>query len=102
MYKVAVVGDKSSVLAFRALGVDVFSPITAMEVRNTVDDLARRGYGVIYITEQLASEIPETLEQYKTKPVPAVILIPNSKGTLNLGMKEISSNVEKAVGVDIF
>lgn len=102
MYKVAVVGDKSSVLAFRALGVDVYSPVDAQQMRNTIDKLARDNYGVIYITEQMAQEIPETIGQYKSRPLPAIILIPNSRGTLGIGMEEISRNVEKAVGMNIF
>ncbi len=102
MHKVAVVGDKSSVLAFRAVGLDVFSPIGNQETRNTVDKLAREGYGVIYITEEHAALIPETIEQYKFKATPAIILIPDSKGSLGIGMQEISKNVEKAVGMDIF
>lgn len=102
MYKVAVLGDKDSVLAFRALGLDVFSPNSDDEARNIVDDLARRGYGVIYITERMAAGIPKTIQQYKSKPMPAIIYIPDSRGTLGIGMKDISANVEKAVGMDIF
>lgn len=101
MRKVAVIGDRSSVLAFRALGVDVFSPIGEKHIRNTIDGLDRQGYGVIYITERYAVQVPEVLERFKTRPIPAVILIPDSQGTLGIGMQEIRDNVEKAVGVDI-
>lgn len=102
MYKVAVVGDRASVLAFQALGLDVFSPTGDVETRNIVDKLAREGYAVVYITEELAQRIPETIDQYKTKATPAIIYIPNSKGSMGLGLNEISKNVEKAVGMDIF
>jgi V/A-type H+-transporting ATPase subunit F len=30
-----------------------------------------------------------------------VVLIPNNKGTLGLGMRQIKENAEKAIGVDI-
>ena len=90
---IAVVGDKSSVFAFRALGVAVFSP-EGKEIRNTVDHLAREGYGVIFITEAFAQEIPETIAHYKSQPTPGIILIPNSQGSLGIGMAEISKNVE--------
>ncbi len=100
--KVAVIGDKGSVLAFRALGLEVFTPVTDGEIRNTVDHLARKDCAVIYITEQFAERIPETIDRYKAKPIPAIILIPNSQGSLGLGMDAISKNVEKAVGMDIF
>ena len=41
MYKkIGVVGDKDSVLAFKALGVDIFPVIEVEEARKTVDKLA--------------------------------------------------------------
>ncbi|MCI6156795.1 V-type ATP synthase subunit F [Peptoniphilaceae bacterium SGI.137] len=102
MHKLAVIGDKSSVYAFRALGAEVFSPAEDGELRNTVDHLARKGYAVIYITERFAERIPETIARYETEATPAIILIPDSRGSLGIGMKKISENVEKAVGMDIF
>lgn len=102
MSKIAVVGDRESVLAFRALGVEVFSPHGEKEIRQTLDRLARRDYVLIFLTEAYASQAQETVERYKTKAVPAIILIPDSQGSRGLGMQEISDNVEKAVGMNIF
>lgn len=101
MYKVAVIGDKDSVLAFKVLGIDVFTPVEKDQIRNTVDTAAANGYGVIFITEFLAQMIPETIERYKGEVTPTVILIPSNQGTLNIGMDEINKNVEKAVGTNI-
>lgn len=102
MYKkIGVVGDKDSVLAFKALGVDIFPVIEIEEARKTVDKLAMTDYAVIFITEQVAKDIEETIERYNNKVLPAVILIPSNQGTLNIGSKRISENVEKAVGVNI-
>lgn len=101
MHKVAVVGDRDSVLGFRALGVNVFTTIEADETRRIVDKLAKENYGVIFITEQLANLIPETIERYNNAVVPAVILIPSNQGTLGIGMDRINKNVEKAVGSNI-
>ncbi len=102
MPKVAVLGDRGSVLAFRALGVDVFTPAEPREVRNTVERLAREDYAVIFMTEELAERAPETVDHYKSAAVPAIIMIPNSQGSRGIGMAEIAKNVEKAVGMDIF
>ena len=63
MYKIAVIGDKDSVLAFRALGVHVFTAIEGNDARRIIDKLAKEGYGIIYITEQLAKDIPETIQR---------------------------------------
>ncbi|GIM29553.1 V-type ATP synthase subunit F [Clostridium polyendosporum] len=102
MYKkIGVVGDKDSVLAFKALGLDVFPVVEHEEARKTIDRLAMRNYAVIFVTEHVAKEIEETIERYNRQTLPAVILIPSNQGTLNIGMKRISDNVEKAVGVNI-
>lgn len=99
--KIGVVGDKDSVLAFKALGIDVFPVVQNDEARKTIDKLAMNDYAVIFVTEQVAEGIQETIERYTKKIIPAIILIPSNQGTLNIGMKRISDNVEKAVGVNI-
>lgn len=102
MYKIAVVGDRQSVLAFKALGVDVYSPSEDQEIRRCLDRLARTDYAVIFLTEAYAAKVQDKVERYKAKPLPAIILIPDSRGSLGTGLKEISENVEKAVGMNIF
>lgn len=101
MYKIAVVGDKDSILAFKALGIDVVVAYEEDETRQKVDFLAQNGYGIIFITEQLAEKIEETIKRYNNKVTPAVILIPSNRGTLNIGMNNINKYVEKAVGSNI-
>ncbi|WP_138159835.1 V-type ATP synthase subunit F [Peptoniphilus catoniae] len=101
MYRIAVVGDKDSILAFKALGIDVYIAYEGHEARKIVDELAGKNYGVIFITEELASKIPETVERYDSRVLPAIILIPSNKGSMNIGMENISSYVEKAIGSDI-
>lgn len=99
--KICVVGDKDSVLAFKALGIDVFPVIEADEARKVVDNCARNNYAVIFVTEQVAQNIEETIARYNEQMLPAVILIPSNQGSLNIGLKRISDSVEKAVGVNI-
>ena len=102
MYKkIGVVGDKDSVLGFKALGIDVYPVVGEEEARKAVDTMAMNDYAVIFITEQVAVTIEETIERYNNQVLPAVILIPSNQGTLNIGSKKISDSVEKAVGVNI-
>lgn len=101
MYKIGVVGDKDSILAFKALGLDVFPVCDKDDTQKIVDKLAATDYAVIFITEQAAINIPETIERYNKAVLPSVILIPSNQGTLNIGLQKIRDNVEKAVGVNI-
>ena len=101
MYKIAIVGDKDSVLAFKILGVDVYISLDAQEARKIIDRISKEGYGIIVVTEQVAKDIPETIKRYNSELIPAIILIPSNKGSLNIGLANIDKNVEKAIGSNI-
>lgn len=102
MYKIGAVGDKDSILAFKSIGIDVYPATEAREARQIIDSLAEKDYGLIFVTEQIAAHIEETIQRYKKSMIPAIILIPSNQGTLGIGMKDINKNVEKAVGSNIF
>lgn len=98
--KIAVIGDKDSVLAFKALGVDVFDAKTSFDAKEILKKLARE-YSVIFITEDIAEAIADIVARYKTRAYPAVIPIPSAKGATGFGIAGISKDVEKALGADI-
>ena len=101
MYKIAVLGDKDSVLGFRALGLDVFPADNAEQARPILHRLAKEGYAIIYLTEQLARGLSVEMARYKDELTPAIILIPGKEGSLGIGMENIKTAVERAVGADI-
>ncbi len=99
--KIAAVGDRDSVMLWRALGVETVFADNALSVAKAIDRLAREGTAVIYITEQSAELIPDTIKRYLTEPFPAIIPIPNREGTTGYGLAGIKKNVDKAIGADI-
>lgn len=54
MANIAAVGPKEAVLAFKALGLKVVPADTPAAVSRAVNDLAREGAQVIFITEREA------------------------------------------------
>lgn len=101
LYKIGVVGDKDSVLGFKALGLDVVPVESVDDARTSIHKMARADYAVIYLTEQLAEELEPELARYKDSLTPAIILIPGKEGTLGIGMARVTENVIRAVGADI-
>ena len=75
MYKIAVLGERESVMGFAALGLAVF-PVDS---------------------EALHAQI----EKYASSVTPAVILIPGAGGCKGLGMNALNAAVERAVGSNI-
>jgi V/A-type H+-transporting ATPase subunit F len=101
MYKIGVIGDRDSVLGFKALGLNVYSVTEPQQAGPLINRLAKEKYAVIFVTEAVAKNIGETIERYKREPFPAIILIPNNQGSMGLGIQGIKDSVEKAVGADI-
>lgn len=101
MYKIAAMGDRESVLGFKALGLDVFPVESAKEAGQTMHRLAKENYAIIYLTEQLAADLEEEIAQYKEAVIPAIILIPGKEGSLGIGTANVTEAVERAVGAAI-
>lgn len=99
--KIAVLGDKESILGFRAVGFQTFESASPAEDRALIDRLARQNFGIIFITEQALVRIEDVLEKWKDEKIPAIIPIPSKDGMLGIGMKNVKSSVERAVGADI-
>lgn len=99
--KIAVIGDKDSVLAFKAVGLEVFDATTAEQAQSLIKKLSSNSYAVIFVAENLAEQIPETLAKAKLRTFPAVVPIPTSANSSGFGMQGIKADVEKAIGVDI-
>ncbi|MBQ9531767.1 MAG: V-type ATP synthase subunit F [Eubacterium sp.] len=101
MYKIAAMGDKNSIYGFASLGIAIFPVDESTQAIKTLRNLAQTGYGVIFITENIASQIKNEISRYNDEPTPAIIPIPGVFGNTGMGMEQVSSFVERAVGSDI-
>lgn len=101
MHKIAAMGDKDSILGFKAIGFDIYPTGPVEELPGLLSKLVEDGYSLIYITEDTAIHISEEISRYRSNYFPAIILIPGTKGSLGIGMKAVKESVEKAVGADI-
>lgn len=114
-YSIAIIGNKDTILGFKALGLDTFDANdteTALKLLFTltgesveVDSKSsetKAKYAIIFITENLAKDISK--EDYKKlgkKALPAIIPLPGSSGATGFGLNKLKRIVEQAVGSDI-
>lgn len=101
MYKIGVIGDRESVLGFKAVGLDVFPCMDKDEAKRTLNRIAKEDYAIIYITERLCKDMVEEIEKYKDMRIPAIIPIPGMDGSYGIGLSNLKKSVERAVGADI-
>ncbi|MBP3370207.1 MAG: V-type ATP synthase subunit F [Clostridia bacterium] len=102
MHKIGIIGDRNSVLGFMAVGFAVHEVQSAEEAARKISELVASGeYAVIFITEDLALLTEEERAKYKDMPLPAITVIPSSKGSTGYGMDSIKNATLRAVGADI-
>ncbi len=102
MYKgVAVIGDRDSIYGFASIGLSIFPVKDSDEGAKTFKKLCMGDYAVIYITEALAAELAEEIDETADRLYPAVIPIPGVYGNTGCGMAQVKKAVEQAVGSDI-
>ena len=101
MYKIGVIGDRDSALGFKAVGLDVFPCTTVDEAKKTLREIMKEKYAIIFITENLAKDMREAMDQYKDQQLPAIIPIPGMDGNYGVGFGNLKKSVERAIGADI-
>ena len=99
--KIGILGEKKSILAFRALGVDVFGVESKEDLSKAKEEIEKEEFAIIFITEDIAKDYPEEIELFYQETLPATLVIPGVKGSLGLGREGLKKIVERALGSDI-
>lgn len=101
MSKIAIVGRKDVYLGFKALGLRVVDARSASEAEQAIYELATQEYAIIFIAESLAAELGSVIERYRKQATPAIVMIPDNRGSLGIARERVRRLVERAVGIDI-
>ncbi len=95
----AILGDRDSILCFRAAGVDTYGA-TKDDAAGVLRKLARQ-YKVIFVTDNFAEQTAEIIKKFDDQTYPIVITLPSKAGSNGSGLELLKSLSEKALGVDI-
>ncbi|MBQ8029260.1 MAG: V-type ATP synthase subunit F [Clostridia bacterium] len=101
MNKIAVIGEKSCIMGFSAVGFEIFPMSDAYSASACLKKLAFESYAIIFITEDLGEKLKDEIDKYSESLTPAIILIPGSSDKSEIAMKNIQSMIKRAVGSDL-
>jgi len=99
--RIGILGEKKSVLAFQALGVDVFGISNKDDLSEAKQEIEQREYAIIFITEDIVKKFTEEIDSFYKETLPAVLVIPGIKGASVLGKEGLKKILERALGSDI-
>lgn len=101
MYKIAVMGRRGQRPGLSGPGTGGLPRRWPGGGHLACTAMAKENYAIIYMTEQLAAKMGPDIARYKDALTPAIILIPGKEGSLGIGMANVKTAVERAVGADI-
>jgi len=101
MYNIAIVGDRNSIIGFQLLGISIFPVTDKEETINVLNKLVEEKYAIIFVTENIASQILDKIEELQKRYLTGITVIPNKIEKMNLGVKILKKNIKKAIGTEI-
>ena len=101
MSEIAMIGDRDSILGFKALGVAIFPVNNSSESTEALHEIIKQEFKVAFITEQMAPSPEEIASIMGDNTFPVVTMVPSNRGATGLAMQRIQTLVRKAAGADI-
>jgi len=103
MSRAIVVGEKTFILGFKGVGFEIEPADDTESVTRVLGALAReRDVGLVLLTESVAVENPEAVENFRQLNTTAILtVIPTHKGSERTSFKEMRKAVERSIGVDM-
>lgn len=101
MHKIALMGNRETIIGFKLLGVSIFPVKKKEESVEILNKLVKEEYAVIFITEEIGCQIIEEIEILQKTSFTSITIIPSKSEKKYLGLKILRNNIEKAIGTDI-
>ena len=102
--KIAAFGESDIMLIFKAIGADIYpvDDISHMEdVEERLKKLVREGYGIIFMTETIASGLDSIIKYYSNRITPSIVVVPGLGKRNNYAVNQLRTAIIKAVGADV-
>ncbi|HEX30203.1 V-type ATP synthase subunit F [Candidatus Poribacteria bacterium] len=101
MSEIAMIGDRDSIMGFKALGVAIYPVETVQQAMRAISEAVQQQYRIVFITEQVMPDRSEVEMLLGSRPYPVITPIPSNRGSLGLGMRRLRDLIIRAAGADI-
>ncbi len=89
MYKIALMGNRETIIGFKLLGISIFPVKKKEESVEILNKLVREEYAVIFVTEEIGGQIIEEIETLQKTSFTSITIIPSKSGKEIFGIKDI-------------
>jgi V/A-type H+-transporting ATPase subunit F len=97
--RIAVIGERDTILPFRALGLEIVPMNPDERVNEQVEKLLKEKVRIIFFTPDLFPHLQPIMERTRKSPVPCFIALPTAK--VEITIERLRRLVAKAIGADL-
>lgn len=101
MPKLAIIGDSTSVLGFKPIGVDAYSLDDPSDIGEVWESVMAADYAIVFMTEPVFEAALPLIKEIEERPTPAILAIPSTAGSTGSGRRYIKDLMERAIGAGI-
>ena len=103
MSKIAIIADKQTCLPFSGIGIDVAICQISEEAGRVLRKLSEEGYEVIFVSESLAANCLEVIEEISEQKTSLTItIVPDfTKEFSGVAEQRLRNLIKKAVGMEL-
>ncbi len=96
--KIGILGEKKSVLAFKALGVEAFGVSNSEDLAMAMEKIKSQEFAILLITEDIAANYEKEIKPFFQATLPACLVIPGVKGGSGKAKEGLGEILERALG----
>ncbi len=102
--KIAVIGSPDIAVPFRSIGAESFEVSSSEELAETLRKVAQEdAFGIVFVEEGLAASVMDVVASVNDRHRGvAITVIPGTTGESGVALQRLSSQVTRAIGIDIF
>lgn len=99
---ISAIAFSDNINILNAVGIKTNVIKDIKEADEIIFELSKSGTKIIYVSEEIYTQIPKTLEKYAHLAYPIILPLPFDGPSKGVGDKKIRASVEKAIGINIF
>lgn len=99
--KLAILGEKKSILGFKALGIETFGIANRDDVQQALTEIEKNQYAILFVTEEIIDQYTGEIESLYQKTLPAILVIPGVSSKVKKGKEALKKIVERALGSEM-
>jgi len=103
MLRIAILGDKDTILPFKGSGIEAILIEEPGRGGEKLKQVATENYGIIFVSESVAQECLDVIENIsEKKSFPIITIVPDFKEEVpEVAEKRLRKLIRRAVGMEI-